>query len=66
MEAAMTRNFIAIVKPSGERYLFFYDDRKALLKTLIRFAADRSLSFTTADAAAVALQASFMVRTSAR
>ena len=62
----MTRNFIAIVKPSGERYLFFYDDVALLLKTLRRYAADKSLSFSTLDAATVALQAGIADRASNR
>lgn len=56
--------FVVLLKPSGEQYLFFYDDPKLLLKTLIRLAADESLSFSTLDAATVAFQANFMARTS--
>lgn len=46
---------LAIIKKSGERYVFLFNDveeqRVALCRTLGRFAADASLSFTWTDAA---------------
>lgn len=45
-------NVIALVKDS-ERYVFLYDDEStaAMLQTLRRYAADKTLSFTWFDAA---------------
>lgn len=46
-------NFVCVVKGS-ERYVFFYEDtpenRRTIVKTAIRWAADRDLSFTYQDA----------------
>ena len=45
-------NVVAISKPSGHRYLFFYDDvgETETLKQLVRFAADAELDFEWLDA----------------
>jgi len=45
-------NVLALVKDSG-RYVFMYDDESyaSMMKTLGKYAADRSLSFTWYDAA---------------
>jgi hypothetical protein len=45
-------NFV-VLRRSGESYLFFYDeeDAEAVIRTMARFAADPTLSFTWHDAA---------------
>lgn len=49
-------NFVCVVKGS-ERYVFLYADtpenRRTIVKTAIRWAADRDLSFTYRDASKV-------------
>ncbi len=54
------RNVLAMVK-NDERYVFLYDScaasRQLLLRTLVRFAADRELSFTEYDAAVLSQRA---------
>lgn len=48
-----TTNVIAIEKPSGERFVFFWDDasRQEMLNTLGRYAGDAELDFDWYDVA---------------
>jgi hypothetical protein len=50
---------LLVLKKGTEKYIFFYDNDsfRALLSTLLRYAKDSSLSFTSGDARALAVAA---------
>lgn len=55
MDRLNSINALGLQKPSGERYVFLYDDehRAECLRVFGRFASDPELSFTWYDAAAL-------------
>lgn len=59
LRIATFENVLVSANDNGERYLFFYDDESTatLLKTLGRYAADKTLRFTWYDAAVLSQKA---------